>query len=272
MTRDANTGWNECSLGDVVTLKRGYDLPKRLREPGDVPIVSSSGITGYHNVGKVEGPGVVTGRCGTLGEVFFIEGSFWPLNTSLYVHDFKGNSPRFVSYLLRTVGIETQNVASAVPGANRNVLHMLPVRVPSVPIQREIALILSAYDDLIENNTRRIEILEEMARAVYREWFVEFRFPGHERVGMVDSELGPIPEGWIVKSLFDVAEVTYGHPFKSKLFNETGKGTGVVRIRDVKSGRPSAFTTEDPREHYLLQVEDVIVGMRRPVPHRQMVW
>ena len=76
-----------------------------MREEGSVPIVSSSGISGYHSVPKVKAPGVVTGRYGTLGEVFYVERDFWPLNTTLWVKDFKGNDPRFVSYLLKTVNL-----------------------------------------------------------------------------------------------------------------------------------------------------------------------
>jgi type I restriction enzyme S subunit len=158
--------WRDCKLGDVLTLKRRYDLPQREREPGPFPIVSSSGITGYHLEAKAKGPGVVTGRYGTLGEVFYITQSFWPLNTSLYVKDFKNNDPRFVSYLLRTLNFESKNAAGAVPGVNRNHLHEMDVCVPPVLVQRRIAGILSAYDDLIENNLRRIRILEEMARSL----------------------------------------------------------------------------------------------------------
>ena len=88
--------WTECKLGEVVTLKRGYDLPKQLRGPGKYPVVSSSGITDYHKEPKVMAPGVVTGRYGTLGEVFFLTKDFWPLNTSLYVRDFHGNDPRYI--------------------------------------------------------------------------------------------------------------------------------------------------------------------------------
>jgi type I restriction enzyme, S subunit len=80
--------WQKCSLGEVITLKRGYDLPGRERQDGDVPIVSSSGITGFHDVSKAKAPGVVTGRYGTLGEVFYLELDFFPLNTTLYVCDF----------------------------------------------------------------------------------------------------------------------------------------------------------------------------------------
>lgn len=199
--------WLDCKLGDVLTLQRGFDLPQQSRREGTVPIVTSSGITGYHDVAKVKSPGVVTGRYGTLGEVFYVKEDFWPHNTALYVRDFKGNDPLFVSYFLRTLSLAAQNVAGAVPGVNRNALHLLPVRVPPLPIQRKIAGILSAYDDLIEVNTRRIALLEEMAAGLYREWFVRFRFPGHEGVRLVESAAGLAPEGWEVRLLADAARI-----------------------------------------------------------------
>ena len=145
-------------LGELVTLKRGYDLPHALRIPGIYPIVSSSGITGTHKEPMVRGPGVVTGRYGTLGEVFYIKDDYWPLNTSLYVQNFKGNDPRFVAYYLGTVLSANFNSAGAVPGVNRNVLHKLTVPPPPLErsAQQKIAAILTAYDDLIEVNKRRI--------------------------------------------------------------------------------------------------------------------
>ena len=96
-------GWKECFLGDVVELKRGYDLPQKKRLRGNVPLISSSGVTDFHSISMVKGPGVVTGRYGTLGQVFFVDEDFWPLNTTLYVRDFKGNDPRFVAYFLRSI-------------------------------------------------------------------------------------------------------------------------------------------------------------------------
>jgi type I restriction enzyme, S subunit len=94
-------GWDRRELGSILTLKRGYDLPEAKRVTGTFPIVSSSGITGSHNQSKAVGPGVVTGRYGTLGEVYYIEGDYWPLNTALYVVDYKGHHPLMVFYLLK---------------------------------------------------------------------------------------------------------------------------------------------------------------------------
>ena len=214
--------WLETSLGEVIELKRGYDLPRYKRVSGSVPLVSSSGVSDYHVEAKVKGPGVVTGRYGTLGQVFFVPDDFWPLNTTLYVRQFKGNDPRFISYFLRGLDFLAYSDKAAVPGLNRNHLHQATVRYPSdVSEQRAIAHILGTLDDKIEINRRMNETLEEMARALFKSWFVDFdpvrakmegrdtglppevaaRFPDR----LVDSELGEIPEGWQVGCLADIA-------------------------------------------------------------------
>lgn len=162
------TRWRDCRLGDVLTLKRGHDLPGETRIEGDVPVVSSSGITGFHNEAKAKAPGVVTGRYGTIGEVFYLEQDYWPLNTSLYVIDFKGTRPRFAAYFLKNVLKGYQSDKAAVPGVDRNVLHEIKVRAPDPTIQERIEATLSAYDDLMENNRRRMALLEESARLLYR--------------------------------------------------------------------------------------------------------
>ena len=142
---------------------------------GPVPIVSSSGITGYHRESKVSGPGVVTGRTGTLGQVFYISEDFWPLNTALYVRDFKGNDPRFIGYFLRSLNFSAYSDKAAVPGLNRNHLHEESVRVPAgIHEQRAIARILGTLDDKIELNRRMNATLEAMARALFKSWFVDF--------------------------------------------------------------------------------------------------
>jgi len=222
------SGWNIERLGDIITLKRGYDLPEYERTSGDVPIVTSSGVTGYHDTAKAPGPGVVTGRYGTLGKVYYIKEDFWPHNTTLYVKDFKGNDPRYISYFLMTLGFGLRNVAAAVPGVNRNDLHTLKVSIPFLPTQQRIASILSAYDDLIENNTRRIKILEEMAKLIYREWFVEFKAPGVKlRKATIEEKKvtgkDQFPEGWEVKNFGDIFSVKYGKMLPISKILESGK-------------------------------------------------
>lgn len=195
---------------DFVTLQRGFDLPKNSMLDGPYPVVGSTSVIGYHCEYKVEGPGVVTGRSGSLGEVQYIEGNFWAHNTVLWVKDFKGNYQRYVYYLLKTLDLKRFNSGVGVPTLNRNDLDKLEIGVHDFRSQQVIASILSAYDDLIENNLKRIKILEEMAQMIYREWFVNFRFPGHEKVKMVKSELGMIPEGWEIKKVQDSFEIIGG--------------------------------------------------------------
>ncbi len=184
--------WHTSRLGDVITLQRGHDLPDSRRQDGDVPVVSSSGITGRHNEPKAKAPGVVTGRYGTLGEVFYVEEDYWPLNTALYVTDFKGNNPRFVAYFLKNILGNYQSDKAAVPGVNRNVLHELKVRSTDTKSQEKIAGILSSYDGMIENNRRRMVLLEEAVKQLYREWFVRLRFPGHEHTAVING----VPTRW----------------------------------------------------------------------------
>jgi type I restriction enzyme, S subunit len=162
--------WRDVRLGDAIELQRGFDLPSATRRPGFVPVVSSGGATGFHDEARVAGPGVVTGRYGTLGNVFYLTRPFWPLNTTLFVRDFKGNDPRFVSFLLRTVDFLAYSDKAAVPGVNRNHLHEARIRLPPVDTQRKIAGILGALDDKIEANHRLCETLESSGRVVYRRW------------------------------------------------------------------------------------------------------
>ena len=221
-------GWKECFLGDVVELKRGYDLPQKKRLRGNVHLISSTVITDFHSIPMVKGPGVVTGRYGTLGQVFFVDEDFWPLNTTLYVRDFKGNDPRFVAYFLRSIDFLSYSDKAAVPGLNRNHLHRAPIKIPTnLEEQRAIARILGTLDDKIELNRKQNETLEAMARAMFKAWFVDFepvraKMEGRWKRGqslpgmpahlydlfpdrMVESELGEIPEGGGVGALGDVA-------------------------------------------------------------------
>lgn len=172
----------------------------------------------------------------------------------------------YLYYALKTSSFSNYIVGTAQGAANQASVTLESIRgycfnLPSFPAQDRIASILCAYDDLIENNTRRIEILEEMARRLYEEWLVQFRFPEHEDVEFKESELGLIPERWNIQSLYDVAEVTYGHPFKASQFNVDGVGLGIVRIRDIKAGKVKTYTSEEGKPKHLIENGDILVGM-----------
>ncbi|EGI4462155.1 restriction endonuclease subunit S [Escherichia coli] len=179
--------WINTTLGDFLNLKRGYDLPKTKRKDGDVPIISSSGYSGVHDKSMAKGPGVVTGRYGTIGEVFYIPEDFWPLNTTLYVEDFKGNSPLFSYYLLQTIDFHAYSDKAAVPGINRNHVHMASVRVPnSIIAQEKIASILKKLEDKITSNKKINHTLEQMAQALFKNWFVDFE-PVKAKIAVLES-------------------------------------------------------------------------------------
>jgi type I restriction enzyme, S subunit len=132
--------------------------------------------------------------------VYYLREDYWPHNTALYVKDFKGNHPHFAAYFLENCLRNYQSDKAAVPGIDRNVLHELKVRAPSRPIQERIVEALSAYDDLIENNRRRMALLEKSNRQLYQEWFVRLRFPGHEHTRITNC----LPEGWRKVSLGNI--------------------------------------------------------------------
>lgn len=147
--------------------------------------------------------------------------------------------PRFIYYALKQISAETKRFSggTATPIISKTVFCEIAVKVAPLALQRRIASILSAYDDLIENNTRRIAILEEMARRIYEEWFVHFRFPGHAKVRMVKSQLGPVPKGWRICRLGDEIELAYGKALKSEE-RRPGKvpvfgSSGVVGYHDT---------------------------------------
>jgi type I restriction enzyme, S subunit len=142
------------------------------------------------------------------------------------VVDTTRHDPFFVYYLLSTYSEAVKGIAggAATPIVNKTSFENIGVVVPPLPTQRKIAAILSAYDDLIENNLRRLKILEEMAQNLYREWFVKFRFPGHQNARFTDSPLGRIPEGWEVASISDVAIIHRGRSYKgTELADEGGR-------------------------------------------------
>jgi type I restriction enzyme S subunit len=166
---------------------------------------------------------------------------------------------RFLYYLFRSSQgsalISSIATRTAVSGIRGSELALLKVPKPPLSIQRKIAAILSAYDDLIENNTRRIQILEEMAAAMYREWFVEFRFPGYEGVEMVESELGLIPQGWMVKKVKEIVKRLRG----GQTYQQANvKDTGEVIVIDQSRADLLGFHDNEP-DHNASPADPIII-------------
>jgi len=208
---DKSSGFANKKLRDIIELKYGKGLPKRSRIPGQFPVYGSGGVVDFHSEALVSGPGIIVGRKGSIGTVFYEKNDFYPIDTVFYVAPKSEDLDLYyLSKLLDQVGFQGLNSDAAVPGLNREVALRQEVKIPPLPTQRKIAAILSAYDDLIENNLQRIKILEEIAQSLYREWFVKFRFPGHQKVKMVHSPTGQIPEGWEIRQIGEVIETLGG--------------------------------------------------------------
>lgn len=151
-------GWQRKPLGDLLTLQRGFDLPASDRLDGNVPIYAATGIHGQHNKAMVTGPGVITGRSGSLGKVLYSHADFWPLNTTLWVKEFKSISPEFAFFMLASLGLEQFNGGAAVPTLNRNDVHRIEVNLPSKALMdefTEIVLVqLQQVDKLTQYNVK----------------------------------------------------------------------------------------------------------------------
>jgi len=165
--------WQEKTLVAIAPLQRGFDLPSDEIRPGNVPIVYSNGPKGFHEKGMAKGPGIVTGRSGTIGKIHFIEsGDYWPHNTSLWVTSFEGHAPKFVYYLYESIGFLRFASGSGVPTLNRNDAHSFVSSVPpNTAEQQRIADCLTALDDLIAAQTQKLEALKAHQKGLMQQLF-----------------------------------------------------------------------------------------------------
>ena len=169
--------------------------------------------------------------------------------------------PEYIGYYLRSpkfrgkfMAFSTMTTRASL--ANDDLLSM-EVDIPEKAIQQRIATILSRYDSLIENYQKQIKLLEESAQRLYKEWFIDLRFPGHENTKIVDG----VPEGWEMKKIIELVKVQYGFAFDGKLFNSNGEGMPILRIRNIPDGRTSDYTTEEASVDYVVHNGDIVVGM-----------
>jgi len=158
--------WNIKRLGEVATLQRGKDLPKYEFKEGNIPVIGSNGCIGYHNKAIKQGPGVITGRSGSIGKITYIEGSYWPHNTALYVKDFHDNEPLFVYYLLHRLDFNKYKTGVSVPTLNRNFIHAALLPVPPKKEQEEIANILLSIDKKISQAESKKQTLQNLFKTM----------------------------------------------------------------------------------------------------------
>ena len=227
-------GWQLAKLGDVATLQRGVDLPIQNRVDGSIPVYGSNGILDYHSAESQSGPGVITGRSGSIGLVYFSDGPYWPLNTTLYVRDFHGNSERFIYHFLSHLQLDRFAASTGVPSLNRNFVHPLLVAVPPLHEQRRIAEVLDSIDEAIERAETVITSTEQLRDALLHGLLTK-GVPGWHTEWKDAPNIGQVPACWEVARLGDVAEVERGK-FAHRPRNEPrfyGGKTPFIQTGDV---------------------------------------
>ena len=281
--------WKKVKLGDVIEIKHGYAFSGEhiIEEDNDIVLVTPGNfrIGGGFQEKKCKyfdgdipqdyilksGDFIVTmtdlsKTIDTLGYSAFVPYS----SHRIYLHNqriglvqLKNNKcdKGYIYWLMRTRPYQRE-IANTSTGAT--VHHTSPSKicnyefvVPPLATQQRIASILSRYDSLIENYQKQIKLLEEAAQRLYKEWFVDLHFPGHENTKIVDG----VPEGWEKKKLIDLVDVQYGYAFDGKLFNSNGEGMPILRIRNIPDGITSDYTTEEASPNYIVHDSDIVVGM-----------
>lgn len=274
--------WRKVALGEFAPFTYGKSLPVRKRNPsGQVPVFGSNGVVGYHDSALTDGPTIIIGRKGTAGAVHYSPGPCYPIDTTFFFTDHDAELVRFKYYALSSLGLEDMNTDSAVPGLNRNAAHARTLNIPEEPEQRAIAHILGTLDDKIELNRKMNETLEEMARALFKDWFVDFgptraKIAGREPYlpaevwelfpdRLVDSELGEIPEGWSVKSVKECFNLTMGQSPPGHTYNDEGDGLPFFQGRTDFGFRypENRRYCTDPKR--IAEAEDTLVSVRAPV-------
>ena len=244
--------WKEYKLGEIAVLNYGKALAENKRISGNVPVYSSAGITGWHNEPLVNSKGLIIGRKGTIGKVYYSNTPFFCIDTAYYIlPNEKIYDLKFLFYKLKTVGFEDLNEDSAVPGLNRETAYNQKVLLPPLPEQKAIASILSSLDDKIDLLHRQNATLEKMAETLFRQWFVERR---------PEPDEGEAKEEWESRPLSSIANFLNGlacQKFPPK--NDIEK-LPVLKIKELNSGisENSDWATTEVNPEYIVKNGDVI--------------
>ncbi|MCP9319112.1 restriction endonuclease subunit S [Acetobacter persici] len=246
-------GWKSGKIKDFFMLQRGFDLTKTQARSGNVPVISSSGVSYYHDTYKVIGPGIVTGRKGNIGDVHIINENFWPHDTALWVSDFKSNNINYIKYFLDYVNLKKFDEASSVPTLNRNNVLCLNCSFPPLPEQKKIAAILSTWDRAIEETEKLLANSQQQKKALMQQLLT-----GKKRLPGFTGE-------WKKHRLSDCCHVVMGSSPKSEFYNETGEGLPLLQGNaDIKNrlSCPRIYTSEITKECLL---GDILLSVRAPV-------
>jgi type I restriction enzyme S subunit len=271
--------WTRARLGDVADVNWGdTSTTKASYVAQGFPAYSASGRDGFLDHADVHRTGVVVSAIGAdCGKTWLAKGDWSCIkNTIRYWSTDPRVDTEFLYWLTREPSVWPRR-GSAQPFISQGDARALPIAYPPLPLQRQIARTLGALDDKIELNRRMSQTLESMARALFKSWFVDFdpvRAKAEGRAhglpqeiaqlfpsSFCDSGSGEIPCGWTVESVYRIANVIYGAPFRSALFNDQHEGAPLIRIRDLETHDPQIHTPENHPRGYLVSPGDLVVGM-----------
>ena len=243
--KDVRDGLIDYSNARQITVDSFSEAHKRTRlEPNDILLTNSGTI----------------GRMALVKDIPETRRTTFQKSVAIIKPDTKKVDPSYLYYNLQSCVTDFVNQSNGsaqknlLLGTMRNFVLEIP---EDIPAQKRIASILSAYDSIIENNQKQIKLLEEAAQRLYKEWFVDLRFPGHENTPIIDG----VPEGWERKKLIGIADVQYGFAFNGSLFNSIGIGMPIIRIRNIPDGFTSDYTSETADDQYIVKNGEIVVGM-----------
>lgn len=253
--------WKTYKLSELVEIKYGKDH-KHLAD-GVIPVYGSGGIMRFAETHLYDRESILIPRKGTLSNLFYLDKPFWSVDTMFYTKIKNGVHGKYLYYLLKSMDLASMNVGSAVPSLTTEVLNKVEISLPDLPTQRQIAQILSSLDDKIELNLQMNQTLEAMAQAIFKEWFVDFNFPGFDGE-LVDG----LPKGWRMGKLGEVCEVQIGRTpprMQTQWFSLDKNDVKWISIKDMGQSGVYIFSTSE----YL--TNEAIEKFRIPVIEKNTV-
>lgn len=239
--------WIKCPLGDILNFRRGHDLPKTSMVPGDIPVAGSNGIIGFHNVSTPISPCITIGRSGNVGTPYIYD-ICWAHNTVLYIDDYKGNDPKYLYYLLKTLPLASFGGGSAVPTLNRNHIHPMEVIFcKDTELQKKIAGILSKIDDKIELNRQINDNLEQQASSLLSDWISTYPCRTYKLSDICKYANAKCETGNLIPQNYISTE------------NMLPNKKGIVEASNIPTGKATCY-----------KVDDVLIANIRP--YFQKIW
>lgn len=254
--------WEVMKIGELLGMEYGKGLIEEMREKGKFPVVGSNGIVGYHNRYCVKGPGIVIGRKGTIGAVTWVEPDFWPIDTTYYIELIRNDmSKRWLYYKLTSLNLEKLNMATGIPGLNRNIVYSSLIGIPSLEEQKIIAEILTNVDDAIKKSDMVIDKTKQLKKGLMQELLT--RGIGHKK--FKKTEIGEIPVDWQVVKLGNVASINMGQSPSSSNYFDYENGLPFFQGKTEFGDKYPSIGKWCNSPTKIAEKGDILISVRAPV-------